>query len=233
MLSSGVSLCHKGGAGGVVAPARPLTSAGVSRLGFHQHRYMRPYRQASVEAMMPGKKPHPTIYVTPNLGIEVVREYPPESGHGYIKCHIRPHPMMTGVVVLRSRLRMTDEIGRKLASTEIVHHKNENRTDDRIENFELTTRADHARHHHTGDKQSPEWVSKKAAGMRLAHKRGAFQNAPRGERSHFAKLTWEDICKIRRLYAGGARLFELAKTYGVKDSNIHAIVNNRSWRKPR
>lgn len=38
---------------------------------------------------------------------------------------------------------MEESIGRKLTEDEVVHHKNGNRMDNRIENLELTTRAEH------------------------------------------------------------------------------------------
>lgn len=49
--------------------------------------------------------------------------------------------------VLRSRAMMEDHLGRILEPSEIVHHKNDDCTDDQLDNFELTNRSDHRSHH--------------------------------------------------------------------------------------
>jgi len=61
--------------------------------------------------------------------------HPGADSKGYIREH---------------RLIMELEIKRLLEPGEIVHHVNHVKTDNRIENLELTTLAEHTRHHHTG-----------------------------------------------------------------------------------
>lgn len=53
----------------------------------------------------------------------------------------------SGGSMLQHRLAMSIHIGRSLLDSEVVHHKNGNRTDNRIENLELMTRLDHVHHH--------------------------------------------------------------------------------------
>lgn len=77
------------------------------------------------------------------------------TAHGYIAIRVAPdHPHAWGP----SRLKrfkyayehvvvMMAHIGRPLAENEVVHHRNEVKTDNRLENLQLTTSSDHQRHH--------------------------------------------------------------------------------------
>ena len=59
-------------------------------------------------------------------------EHPDADGKGYIREH---------------RLIMEQYLGRRLKNNELIHHKNENTKDNRIENLELISRSNHIKVH--------------------------------------------------------------------------------------
>ena len=106
---------------------------------------------------------------------------------------------------------MQKKLGRKLSSNEDVHHINEDKTDDRLENLEIKTILVHASHHSTGNKPP-------------IHK---------GKRPTNAKLTTEQVAKCRELYRTTKLSQEkIAEIIGTSQSTVSYIVNNYYYCSP-
>lgn len=65
---------------------------------------------------------------------------------GYILLYRPKHPMsQRSGYVMEHRLVMAEHLGRNLRADEIVHHKNEAKDDNRLENLELMDKSEHDR----------------------------------------------------------------------------------------
>jgi hypothetical protein len=77
-----------------------------------------------------------------------------QTRRGYILRWAPSHPFANANgFVYEHRLVMEQHIGRYLTANEVVHHQNETKNDNRIENLQLTTASNH-RHIHNGP---PRW----------------------------------------------------------------------------
>ena len=87
-----------------------------------------------------------------------------------------------------------------------INHKNGDKLDNRIGNLELMTHAENVQHSYDE------------------------LGRARGEDHYKAKLCEEDVKKIRELQLTGYTKCELAKMFGVTQTNIWFIINRKSWK---
>lgn len=79
------------------------------------------------------------------------------DGRTLIYAPDHPFPNTLGKYVFRYRLVMEKHIGRYLTKTEVIHHKNGDCTDDRLENLEITNASEHAKIHFGILKRTGRW----------------------------------------------------------------------------
>lgn len=115
-----------------------------------------------------------------------------------VRAPLHPHADKNGYVY-RYRLVMEKKLGRYLLPTEIVHHKNEDVSDDSPDNLEVKTQSLHIKDHRT--------------------------KMVRSNIEKHSRVKTADLQAIRERRINGEQLVTIAKDYGVAAGTIAKIAN--------
>lgn len=123
-----------------------------------------------------------------------------------------------GTTRLEHRLVMESHIGRKLRANEIVHHKNKNGRDNRIENLELVSLSEHTKRHLALGEIHKLTPSERLEGSRI-----------RGHQTR--KLNEKQVLEIRKSYNPPATTgVDLAKKFNITKRQIYDILKYKSYK---
>lgn len=122
--------------------------------------------------------------------------------NGYIYIYMPRSPLSDSKgYVLESRYIMSNYLNRILKPTEIVHHKNHIKTDNQIENLEITTRKEHITSHDTQKIGRANIVSHQHQNVICSgcDKKFITTRKPRSPNSYCSRQCYENRKKISHL----------------------------------
>lgn len=131
---------------------------------------------------------------------------PKLTKNGYLRVHIRHKGKNTYPLIHRL---VANAFLERTEDKTVINHKDGNKQNNCVDNLEWCTCSENAQH------------------ALLYHL------TPSGENSPCAKLSYDDVLKIRSEYIKGTHEFgivALGKKYGVSKSMISLIVRNEKWK---
>lgn len=116
------------------------------------------------------------------------------------------------------RYIMEEHLGRKLNRNEVVHHKNGNKRDNRIENLEIMSLSEHAKMHGFNRSVSQETREK----ISISHL-GKPNISCR-------KLNDESVLRMREMKKQGYSNRKLAEIFKINRKSVSDIINNKTYK---
>ena len=116
------------------------------------------------------------------------------------------------------RAVVESHLGRELLTDEIVHHKNQNPSDNRLENLEVLSISQHMKVHRSLLTKT-EMIQERTIAKHTARRRG----------TNSRKLTKDDVKIIKERLRDGELQSNLCREYKVSGTAIASISSGESW----
>lgn len=133
----------------------------------------------------------------------------------YARCPEHPFATSTGYVYLH-RLIMENYLGRILRKDEVIHHKDLNGYNNKIENLLILSHSEHSRLHMQIDKEKGK-------------NKLVCNNLAKGKQTNNGQFEEKDIREIRFLVKEGLSHKIVADMYKVSKGAITQIVNKKTY----